>query len=196
MTHSIDLIVDEFNAWFEEAVSHPHIVEPSAMSLATVDAAGHPSVRIVLMKSVGEHGISFFTNYDSAKGKALEKNPHAALNFYWGPLKKQIRIEGTVTKTDAKTSDLYFASRTRESQLGAHASQQSEALSDYQHLVQRFEEISTQFAGKPVPRPEHWGGYVLTPTRFEFWEEKPHRLHNRYEYAREGSAWVKRQLNP
>ncbi len=196
MTCSIDNILNEFYAWMDEADDHPHIIEPTAASLATVDGRGVPTCRTVLLKAANAQGFTFFTNYDSVKGRALAENPRAALHFYWMPLKKQVRIEGSVTKTSAQMSDTYFSARPYESQVASFASSQSQVIPDYHSLIARFEAALKQFEGAPVPRPEHWGGYVLAPTRVEFWEEKPHRLHNRYEYVPSGSGWVRQQLNP
>lgn len=196
MTSSTHEILELFHAWLEEARAHPQISEPTAMHLATVDAEGMPSSRVVLLKAADAEGFTFFTNYQSVKGRALAENPQAALNFYWMPLKKQIRVEGHVVKTDAAASDAYFSSRSRDSQLGAHASAQSEVMAEYDVLVKRFEAVRAAYEGKPIPRPAHWGGYLLTPRRIEFWEERPHRLHNRYAFVRENGVWVRQQLNP
>jgi pyridoxamine 5'-phosphate oxidase len=197
MTHSIDNILAEFHVWLQEAQEHPHVTEPTAMNLATVDAKGNLSSRMVLLKLADTSGFTFFTNYESVKGKALDDNPQGALNFYWMPLKKQIRIEGKVSKTDAATSNAYFATRPRESQLAALASCQSRVIASHHELIARFEALCEEYDDeKPIVRPAQWGGYVLVPSRIEFWEERPHRLHNRYEFVREGDAWVKHHLNP
>jgi len=172
--------------------------EPTAMTLATVDARDRVSARIVLLKQLDRHGAVFYTNYDSAKGAQLADRAHAALCLHWKALRNgvQVRIEGTVVQVDAAESDAYFATRPRESQIGAWASLQSQTLPARAELDARVAECERQFAGKPVPRPPHWGGYRLAPDMIEIWYGQKARLHERVRYEREGSEWTKRMLYP
>src|SRR3989344_4506316 len=168
----------QFDAWFAEArASEPN--DANAMALATTTAAGHPSLRMVLLKGHGPDGFIFYTNLDSRKGGELLANPHAALLFHWKSLRRQIRIEGPVTPVDDATADAYFATRSRDSGRGAWASAQSRPLPERRIFEQRFAEVEKLFADKPVPRPPHWSGFRVTPQRIEFWEDRDHRLHHR-----------------
>lgn len=170
--------------------------DPNAMSLATVDQNGRPSVRIVLLKDFDAHGFVFYTNHQSAKGQALHATHLAALNFYWPSLDQQVRIEGNVTTVDAAESDAYFASRPRASQLGAWASEQSRPLQSREALEQRLAALTTQYENKPIPRPPHWGGFRLHPERIEFWKAHEFRLHWREQYRKTGEKWEREWLNP
>ena len=172
------------------------VPEPTAMTLATVDASGRPQARIVLYKGFGEGGLQFFTNYDSPKARELQAHPYAAVVFHWKPLGRQIRIEGGVARTSDAVSDLYFASRPRGSQAGAWASPQSQPLQDREELIARLREVEVRFAGREVPRPPNWGGFVLRPERYEFWEEREFRLHERIVYRQHGSGWLQERLAP
>lgn len=172
----------------------PH--DPTAAALATADAGGRPSVRIVLVKAVDARGLSFFTNRDSRKGRELLANPWAALAFHWPSLEEQVRVEGPVTPVDDAESDAYFATRPRESQLGAWASRQSAPIAARAELEEALRRAEARFAGGPVPRPPRWGGYRLAPTSFEFWRSAPGRLHRREVYAREGDGWTVTLLQP
>lgn len=167
-----------FDEWFTEAcASEPN--DANAMALATADAEARPSVRMVLLKGHGPDGFVFYTNEESAKAAQLARNPRAALLFHWKSLRRQVRIEGAVTPVSDAESDAYFASRGRDSQLGAWASDQSRPLDSRATFEQRFEEMKKRYDGRDVPRPPHWGGYRVKPERIEFWSDRAHRLHER-----------------
>jgi len=184
-----------FDAWFAEAkAAEPNDAE--AMALATASPAGSPSVRMVLMKGHGEQGFDFYTNEESAKGRQLADNPQATLLFHWKSLRRQVRIEGTVERIGPGDADVYFATRSRDSQLGAWASDQSRALESRALFERRYEDVQQRFEGEQVPRPPHWGGYRLKPERFEFWLDRPHRLHERRLFTRSASGWDEGLLYP
>jgi pyridoxamine 5'-phosphate oxidase len=185
-----------FDAWFAEArASEPN--DPEAMALATADAAGRPAVRMVLLKGHDARGFVFYTNEQSNKGSDLAANPQAALLFHWKSLRRQVRIEGAVSRVNAAEADAYFASRGRDSRLGAWASDQSRPLDDRAHFMARFEEMKARFEGGEVPRPPHWGGYRVEPRRIEFWRDVEHRLHERRLFtARRDGGWVEGLLYP
>jgi pyridoxamine 5'-phosphate oxidase len=184
-----------FDQWFAEArVSE--INDPEAMALATADAAGQPSVRMVLLKGHGADGFVFYTNEQSAKGEQLEANPRAALLFHWKSRRRQVRIEGRVERVTSSEADAYFASRARDSQLGAWASDQSRPLDSRETFEQRFEQVASRFEGQEVPRPPHWGGYRVIPVRIEFWSDRPHRLHERRLFTRTEGGWTEGLLYP
>jgi pyridoxamine 5'-phosphate oxidase len=185
-----------FDAWFAEArASEPN--DPEAMALATADAAGRPAVRMVLLKGHDARGFVFYTNEQSNKGSDLAANPQAALLFHWKSLRRQVRIEGAVSRVNAAEADAYFASRGRDSRLGAWASDQSRPLDDRAHFMARFEEMKARFEGGVVPRPPHWGGYRVEPRRIEFWRDVEHRLHERRLFtARRDGGWVEGLLYP
>jgi len=172
--------------------------EPTAMTLATSDGAGRVSARVVLLKGVGADGFRFYTNYESLKGAHLAAHPHVALCFHWKLVGEQVqvRIEGRVSKLPEEESDAYFATRARGSQIGAWASLQSQELPDRGTFEERVAEFERRFEGAPVPRPPHWGGYVVRPDRIEFWYGARYRLHERVTYVREGSDWRKAMLYP
>lgn len=185
---------DKFSEQFEQ-LSKLRAKDPNAMVLATADSKGRPSARVVLLKSFSTQGFVFFTNYTSRKGRELARGP-AALCFYWPELDRQVRVEGVVKKVSAKDSVEYFHSRARQSQVGAWASHQSEPLKSRAELEARFVDLEKQFAGGDVPRPKHWGGYLLQPTAIELWEARASRLHVREHYLKKGKRWQYRLLNP
>lgn len=184
-----------FEDWFALArESEPN--DPDAMALATADAAGRPSVRMVLLKGHDERGFVFYTNADSRKGRELEANPHAALALHWKSLRRQVRIEGRVEPVSAEEADAYFASRSPDSQLGAWASQQSRPLSSREDFERGFEEMRARFGGGPVPRPPRWFGFRVVPQYIEFWSDRPHRLHERRVFTRQEGGWCEGLLYP
>jgi pyridoxamine 5'-phosphate oxidase len=187
--------LEQFRRWFGEA-GEAEIRAPEAMALATASATGAPSVRMVLLKSVDEHGFVFFTGYASRKAGELDSNPRAALLFYWDPLGRQVRVEGGIDRVGDAESDAYFATRPRGAQLAAIASRQSSVLSDREDLDSRVGELEAQHAGSDVPRPVHWGGYRLVPDTYEFWQHRDDRLHDRLRYQREGRGWKLQRLAP
>lgn len=184
-----------FDAWFAEAQeSEPN--DPNAMALATADASGRPAARMVLLKGHGPDGFVFYTNRESRKAHDLKENMQAALLFHWKSLRRQIRIEGAVERVSDAESDAYFASRGRDSQLGAWASEQSRPLAARSIFEGRFEAMQFRFEGSDVPRPPHWGGYRVVPDRIEFWQDRAHRLHERRLFTREEAGWTEGLLYP
>lgn len=186
--------VSQFQRWFDEALK-AEIPEPNAMTLATVGEGGRPSTRVVLIKGVDTRGFVWYTNYDSRKGRELAAHPFAALQFHWVELERVVRIEGRVEKTGADESDAYYASRPLDSRLGAWASPQSQVIAGRAVLVAAAAKAAVTHGLNP-PRPPHWGGYRLVPDRWEFWQGRKSRLHDRLRYRLEGGAWVRERLAP
>lgn len=184
-----------FDAWFAEAKAS-EVNDPNAMSLATATADGKPSVRMVLLKDRDARGFVFYTNFHSRKGSELAANGQAALLFHWKSLRRQIRIEGGIAEVTPAEADAYFHSRPRDSQLGAWASLQSEPMAERFELERRMANYTAQYAGKPVPRPPHWSGYRVIPDSFEFWLDRPFRLHERITFARAANGWQSGRLYP
>ena len=188
--------IGQFQRWFDDAIT-ANVPMPEAMTLATATPDGRPSTRMVLLKQVDQNGFVFFTNYHSAKAQQLDANPHAALVFYWNQLERQVRVEGTVTRTSAEESREYFQTRPRESQIGAWASSQSQVISGRDVLEQRAKELEGLYCDKEIDCPEYWGGYRLTPERIEFWKGRIGRLHDRILYQRDsGGLWTISRLAP
>ncbi len=188
--------VRQFEKWFHQALE-TNLPEPNAMTLATAAPGGQPSARVVLLKAFDAAGFTFFTNYDSHKGRDLSANPRAALLFFWPELQRQVRIEGTVERVSEVESDAYFASRPLGSRLGAWASQQSEVIADRDVLEDRVRELAQRFPGGEVPRPPHWGGFRVRPLSIEFWQGRPDRLHDRLRYQRmQPDGWRIERLSP
>ncbi len=185
----------QFHAWFEDyRATGP--IEPTIMTVASVDANGQPWQRILLLKAYDENGFVFFTNYLSNKGQHFAANAKASIHMFWINQERQVQIQGSVEKIGREEAESYFHSRPRESQLGAWASQQSRPLVNRFELEQKFEEIKDQYDGQDVPLPEYWGGYRLVPERIEFWQGGAYRLHDRVEYVKQDEDWVIQRLNP
>jgi pyridoxamine 5'-phosphate oxidase len=187
--------VEQFRVWFEAALA-AGIEDANAMVLATADAAGRPSGRVVLLKGYDPDGFSFYTNYASRKAEELAVNPRAELVFYWSPLNRQVRIAGAVTKLPPADADAYFASRPRGAQLGAVASRQSAVVGGRAELEERYRRVEAEYEGREVPRPPGWGGYLLRPDAIEFWQGRSNRLHDRLRYRRQDGGWIRERLSP
>jgi pyridoxamine 5'-phosphate oxidase len=185
----------QFAEWFKLA-EESNLTEYYIMTLATADKEGRPSARIVLLRNFDENGFVFYTNYTSRKGNDILENPNAALLFFWQDLERQVRVEGTLTKQTEAESDAYFASRPFESKLGAWTSEQSKVIESRNVLDERFAEVLKKYADGNVPRPPHWGGYVLKPTHIEFWQGRPSRLHDRILFTLENNVWKMERLAP
>jgi len=186
----------QFFRWMENALE-AKVQDPNAMILATSNKKGQPDARIVLLRGVDKNGFSFFTNYKSAKGKEIVENKKVCLNFYWPELARQVRIKGVVEKLGSKVSDEYFQSRPRESQIGAWASNQSEWIENRDELNKKVEAFEKKFAGKKIPRPAHWGGYIVKPNSIEFWQGRTSRLHDRILFEKSKSGkWKISRLCP
>jgi len=187
--------IEQFEQWFADAQAADD-PEPYSMVLSTVDSHGQPRGRYVLLRSVDDRGFVFYTNYDSAKARALDTSGFGALTFRWFDLHRQVHVEGAVERIDPAESDEYFAKRPRESQLGAWASEQSTPIEGREVLIARLDDATTRFEGGPVDRPDFWGGYRVSPDRIEFWQGQPSRLHDRALYTREGQGWTRSILSP
>ncbi len=187
--------IPQFEKWLNEAI-RSQVNEPTAMNVATIDSNGRPGSRMVLLKEVNPQGFVFFTNYHSRKGRALAVHPYAALTFFWPELERQVRIEGRVEKLEEAASDEYFESRPYASRIGAWASEQSEAIESQTVLVKRAAVIGLRYP-LHVPRPPHWGGYLVVPDCLEFWQGRPSRLHDRIRYRlNDDGNWIKERLSP
>jgi len=188
----------QFQRWFEQSQQPdlPDWMEVNAMTLSTADSLGHVSSRVVLLKGVERGKLLFFTNYDSTKGRQMAANPQVSLSFFWPHLQRQVRVEGTVTKTDRSQSETYAQSRPRDSQLSAHVSEQSSVIESREVLEQRMGQLQAQYADQKIPCPDNWGGYQVDPNRFEFWQGRPSRLHDRICYCRAGDRWEISRLSP
>ncbi len=186
----------QFSKWFEQAVASG-LTEPNAMTLATADKHGRPSARIVLLKNVEADGFTFFTNYDSRKGRDLAENPIASLAIFWAELERQVCIAGSVAKVSREVSEKYFNSRPKGSRLAAWVSIQGEVIANRAVLENKLAELTAKYPGDAVPLPPYWGGYCLTPMRIEFWQGRPNRLHDRFQYLREPrKGWRIDRLSP
>lgn len=187
--------VQQFAAWYQQA-AEAGVAEPNAFTLSTVDHRGVPNARVVLARGVDERGVTFYTNYASAKSREVAASTTAAGTFAWLDLHRQLRFRGDVVRLSTTESDEYFASRPRESQLGAWASPQSEVIDDRVELEQRLARVRDRFGDGPVPRPDGWGGWLITPSEWEFWQGRPNRLHDRFRYTRSSSDWMLQRLAP
>jgi pyridoxamine 5'-phosphate oxidase len=189
--------ITQFQKWFEQVLAaQPDRPDANAMTLATADKSGRPFARIILLKGVDERGFFFFTNYDSRKGRELAANANAALTFYWADFERQVCVAGSVQKISREESEKYFKSRPRGSQLAAWASNQSDVVKDRAALEAKWSEMEKKFPGE-IPLPPNWGGYVLKPERLEFWQGRPSRLHDRFQYARQpDNSWKLERLAP
>lgn len=188
--------IEQFQVWFDAALK-AGVREPNAMTLATVDTKGAPAARIVLLKAVDKRGFSFFTNYHSAKARELEAYAQAALVFHWHDLERQVRVTGTVEKLPLTEADEYFSQRPRGSQLGAWASEQSSVVTSRAALESKLAHHEEKFRDQPVPRPEHWGGFLVKPNAIEFWQGRPNRLHDRFNYSIQADGlWKIERLSP
>jgi pyridoxamine 5'-phosphate oxidase len=186
----------QFSAWMNEAIE-ANVIEPNAMTLATVSKNGKPDARIVLLRDVNTKGFSFFTNYNSIKGKEIRHNKNVCLNFFWPEIHRQVRIKGVAEKLSQAVSKSYFDSRPRESRIAAITSQQSEVLSERKELDEKYNMLSAKYSGKKIPKPEHWGGYRVRPVYFEFWQGQTNRLHDRISYSlQRNNRWLIERLNP
>ena len=186
--------IHQFNHWFQAALA-AQVLEPNAMTLSTVDPEGQPSSRVVLLKDISPRGFSFYTNYESRKGRELESNPRAALTIFWAGLERQVCVRGSVSRLSREESETYFKSRPIGSRLGAWVSRQSSEVPDREFLEKRLDEVTRQYGENP-PLPPYWGGYLVAPATVEFWQGRPNRLHDRFRYTKDGDKWHLVRLSP
>jgi pyridoxamine 5'-phosphate oxidase len=192
-----DRPMELFNQWFHEVRESGGVDEVNAMTVSTIGLDGFPKARVVLLKQYTEEGFVFYTNYNSEKGRALAVNPNICLSFFWHSMERQVIIKGIAEKTNPEISDAYFASRPHGSQLGAVVSNQSEVVESRGELESKLEQLEKKFDGKSVPRPEHWGGYLIKPMEIEFWQGRDNRLHDRIRYKKSvGGSWERERLSP
>ncbi len=185
----------QFELWLQGALDQ-EVAEPYAFCLSTIGTDGGPSGRIVYLREVHDDGLIFYTNYESAKGQEIAEASQASYTFFWNELHRQIRVRGVLSKVDGSVSDKYFNSRPRASRIGAWASAQSSPLDSREALEQRVQALEAKYEGIEIPRPPHWGGYILRPSHWEFWKGRSSRLHDRFRYTRDGDTWVIQRLNP
>ena len=185
----------QFEIWFEEA-KKIGLKDPNAMNVASATKSGIPSSRMVLLKAYSEKGFIFYTNYTSRKSGEILDNPIVALNFFWDALERQIRIEGEIKKVEKEVSDAYFNSRSRLSQLGAHASNQRQIIENYEELTDKLNSFDEKYKDTDIPRPDHWGGFIVIPSSIEFWQGHDGRLHDRLKFEKENDNWVMKRLSP
>ena len=186
---------EQFEIWFEEA-KNIGLKDPNAMNVASASKDGMPSSRMVLLKSYDENGFIFYTNYTSRKSKEIIDNPNVALNFFWDALERQVRVEGKIKKVEAKVSDEYYDSRSRLSQLGAHASEQSQIIENYEVITDKLKALEDKYKEKKIPRPDHWGGFIIVPETIEFWQGHEGRIHDRLKFFRKNESWKIERLSP
>ena len=185
----------QFDIWFEDA-KKIGLKDSNAMNVASASKDGMPSSRMVLLKSYDENGFVFYTNYTSRKSKEIIDNSNVALNFFWDALERQVRVEGKIQKVDPAISDKYYDSRSRLSQLGAHASNQSQTIESYEVITNKLAILEERYKDKKIPRPEHWGGFVIIPETIEFWQGHEGRIHDRLKFQKEGAGWKINRLSP
>lgn len=185
----------QFDIWFKDA-HEIGLKDPNAMNVASSTKEGIPSSRMVLLKSYDENGFIFYTNYTSRKSKEIIDNPNVALNFFWDALERQVRVEGEIKKIDPKISDEYFSSRSRLSQLGAHASNQSQMIENYDVITNKLKELEKEYEGKEISRPDHWGGFIVVPKTIEFWQGHEGRIHDRLKFQKDNAEWGFVRLSP
>ena len=188
--------LEQLRAWFDAASADPGVLEANAVALATASADGMPAVRTVLAKAIDERGVVFYTNHDSAKGRELAANPYASLLFVWLPHERQVRLSGPVEQVPGAETEAYFATRPRESQLGAWASPQSQPVASRTELDEAYAQVERRFGDEPIPPPPNWGGFVLRPVAVEFWQGRGGRLHDRIRFRAEGTSWITERLAP